>query len=423
MLLRKLYVPEKFLPSGILSTYLLWASDRRITIRVTIPESVHIVNVFNSVPDPNLREGVLLFSRFVTNGYLGLTLAIRPERKNPDTVTIRFEIETGLGLSEVYEKTITLQPVGYKIRGSYNRGVFAKVCNVPAATEDTPHGQGEQEARSAISAAFEQIFRKTSQISADLEDEFRIDGRALIILCPERRLKYDQVISPKNAWPLPKTVKFTSVVPSRVEVTRIPDLTPVPEAVVYIDDGYKLKLNFLAAGERYLLSLEYDFEDFSVFSRLIETGCSVRQPATGNDCFLTCEVSALIKYPDILSRGGYAVTLRDYEIPIDILLQEEAIDQTGTAVQNESFNPNKRREHSSGISPFCSAPDLQKCIKVQKDFSYQSAQWLCDGATNSAGTILPSHVKIIVRIDLSLAKPAADGSISFRYRDLFLKTE
>jgi hypothetical protein len=419
MLIRKLFVPNAFSPEGTLSAYLLWPSDREITVRVTIPDSVRIVNTFNSVPNSNSDDGSLLFSRFTIEGYLGLIFARHFENEIPGSVTLGFEIKTGIGLSEVYEKTITRSSVGNDmslqdpgICRSRDTGGFAEVHDVPPASYITLQGQGEQEERSAISAAFEQVFRKTNQISADLNEEFRIDGRALTILCPERKLKYDQIISPKNAWPLPKTVKFTSVVPSRVVVMRIPELIPVPESVVYTDDGYKLKLNFLTAGERYLLSLEYDFEGCPCLSRLIENVCSITPPKEENDRSITCEVSALIKYPDILSMGGYAVALRDYEIVIDIPLQGKSIDQTVSDEQNSSSLHGGSHAHSKDISPFRFTPDLQKYIEVQKDFSFQSAQWFCDGAAYSAGTIRPSNVKIAVRTDLSLAKPAADGTVS-----------
>jgi hypothetical protein len=429
MLIRKWYVPGDFSFNGKLSAYLLWwPTGQDITIRVTLPDLMRIVDVFNAVPKPGCREFEPVFSRFRIPGYLGLMFEISPGCEIPEMVTLGFEIETGLGLSEVYEKTITLPPVGEdtsppypKICRSWDTGGFAVVPDVPGDAPATLPEQRRQEERSIISSVFEQVFRKTDRISTDLGDEFRIEGRALTILCPERKLKYDQIISPKNSWPLPKTVKFTSVVPSRVEITNVPSLVPVPEAVVYTDDGYKIKLNFLKADERYLLSLEYDFKDFHCLSRLIQHGCSVKPPCNSYDRSITCEICALLKYPDILAMGGYAVTLRDYEISIDIPLQGKTASPESPGGQKGYDSPENSPVLSTGLSLFRSASELRKFIEVQKDFSYLSAQLFCDGAAYSTGTILQSSVKITVRTDLSLAQPAADGSVSLRYRDQFLK--
>ena len=52
MLIRKFLDPSEFSPSGTLSAYLLWPTDQDITIRVTMPGLMRIVDVFNAIPNP-----------------------------------------------------------------------------------------------------------------------------------------------------------------------------------------------------------------------------------------------------------------------------------------------------------------------------------------------------------------------------------
>ena len=140
MLIRKLYIPSEFSPSGTLSAYLLWPTDQDITIRVTIPDLMRIVDVFNAIPEPGSREHEQVFSRFTIPGYLGLTFEACPGREIPETVTLGFDIETGLDLSEVYEKTIAFSPSAKdaslpypKICGPRNTRGFAEISDISGA--------------------------------------------------------------------------------------------------------------------------------------------------------------------------------------------------------------------------------------------------------------------------------------------------
>jgi hypothetical protein len=257
------------------------------------------------------------------------------------------------------------------------------------------------------SGEFEKIFRQTERISTDLKDEFEIEGRALTLLCRERKLKFDQIIVPKKTWPLPKTVKFSSVVPSRVEVTRIPDLRPVPESVVYTDDGYKLKLNFLSAGNHYLLSLEYDFPPTLYLEPMVELSCSPDFSDIPDASRVTCGISALLKYPEILARGGYAVTFRDFESSIIIspVQKVPGPDRVPVSAPTHMFIPKS---------------DLQRYVEVKKDFMFGRAEWTRTNPDEAGGISQPHGISVFILTDLSTGKPAADGILSLRYRELFL---
>jgi hypothetical protein len=310
--------------------------------------------------------------------------------------------EDGSGLSEVYEKQVTLvSPAGTDVPFLLETRIQMENTRNFQTWENNQRFNSLAD-RTVLSEEFENIFRQTDRISADLNDEFEIVGRVLTLLCPERKLKFDQVIVPKKTWPLPKTVKFTSVVPSRVDVTSVPSLRPVPESVVYTDDGYKLKLNFLSAGERYLLSLEYDLPTTLCLEQMVELSSSTVISGVSEVPQITCRICALLKYPDILARGGCAVTFKDVESCIGI--------QPG---------PDRVYE-SAPAHPFITESDLHRYIKVKRDFTFGRAEWICTKPDQTGGISQSRGIRIFIRTDLSTGKPAADGILSFQYSDLFL---
>jgi hypothetical protein len=388
---------------------MLWDADVPITLRIAKPDSLDIRETFNAEPEPDTCPGELVFSRFTTPGYLGLIFSVLPDTTVPVTVTIMITAEDGSGLSEVYEKQVmlfsypgkdlpVLQELCPQMENERNSSVQENISNSDTLTENA-----------VLSEEFEKIFRQTERISTDLKDEFEIEGRALTLLCHERKLKFDQIIVPKKTWPLPKTVKFTSVVPSRVEVTRIPDLRPVSESVVYTDDGYKLKLNFLSAGEQFLLSLEYDFPTMLYLEPMVELSCSPDFSGIPDASRVTCGISALLKYPEILARGEYAVTFRDFEFGIIIPPVQIAPEPDCVPV-------------SAPARLLIPESDLHRYIEAKKDFTFNRAVWT-DTNPDGAGGISPSRgIRVVIRTDLSTGKPAADGILSLRYRDLFLRT-
>lgn len=428
MLIRKFYIADTCLCGEAMATYFLWTIDHKITLRVKMPDELRLIEIFNAEPEPDPYRGEIKFSCFKIPGYLGLTFGAQVEGTAPTNVMIEIVIEDECGLIEEYEKSVTLLPVTgnrhFLLPTICNHQISAGNYQSPEVSEISPARRdkeytGSPDEKTAVYVVFDKIFQKTDRILADLEDEFRIEGRALTLLCSEHKMKYDQIVIPKKTWPLPKTVKFTSVVPSRVEVTRLPDLTPVPESVVYTDDGYKLKLNFLTEGDQYLLSFEYDFPETLCLSSLISLGCSPKIPETLNDLTIICGISAQLKYPEILARGGCALNIRDLEVCIDLPFKPGLSEPDRANVLDSGIGFTGCIPVAAPIHEVIPESDLSNNIVIKKDFTFHSAEWAFRQPANSNDTPRPAVIKLVVRTDLSLGKPATDGVLSLRYRDRF----
>jgi hypothetical protein len=410
MLISKLYVPKTCSQGDRLVTYILWPGNEEITITLTKPELWKIEEIYNHVPPKETNNGVIKFSRSIFKGYLGIILRIPLSEEITRMDKLVFEIDNGSGLSEVYEKEVFVfkQSAVSPATSCNNVREFRtqeqtlleqqpqkdlRCISVPQIISDGPHIHKE---RDIITREMQKIFTKTDIIGNDLRCEFRIEGTHLTLLCQENRLKYDLVLVPVVSRPLPKTVKFTHVIPSRVNIVHLPDLNQIPEAIVYTDDGYKIKLNHLLIGERYLLSLEFRVSDLTVLEVLIDTTCykDMNDPDTTSQNYTIC---ALLKYPEIFHKDSCDIEIHDIGIPVAIRMDRNL---------SEMLDNWKKHKQEHGLSQF-----FENNISVSGDFSSQRKDIRYNFPIHAP---CPDNIRIILYMDLSTSKPAASGILSLK---------
>ncbi len=395
MLVRHLFVPSVCLQGGRMATYVLWPENRMIAVRITKPECFAVEEIFNAVREPGTGEDELVFSRFGMNGYLGVAFKIPVLDTVPETVQLTYAVEAEDGLSEVHTKRVSL--IGSPVHG---RGAPGQ------ALSDTG-GAPVREERDLVSAAVERIYRTMGVIDAELREEFRIEGRQMTISRSEQIQRYDMVLIPEKTYSLPKTVKYMHVAPLRVAITRLPGLVPVPDAIVMADGAYKVNLNHLIPGERYLFSLEYALDDPEFLDIMMERSyCNTLFPGP-DDTLRVYEFSAQLKYPDLLKHDDLSLVFRDIEARVDIDIRQD--------IPARPHPRSCERTIARDLQEFCADPRFRRSIEVTGDFAYVDCWW-SSTEDGSAGP-LPEFVHVVLQTALSPGKPAVSGALLYKCRD------
>ncbi|WP_292410300.1 MULTISPECIES: hypothetical protein [unclassified Methanoculleus] len=394
MLVRNLFVPSSCPQGGRVTTYVLWPESRKVIIRITKPECFTVEEIFNAELEQGTGEDELVFSRFGVNGYLGVVFRAPVLDKASDTMQLTYAVEAEDGLGEVHTKRVNL--IGSPVHGPRLAG------DSPGPALSATGGARVHNERDLVSAAIERIYRTMGVIDAELREEFRIEGRQMTISCSERIQRYDMVLIPEKTYLLPKTVKYTHVVPLRVAIARLPKLVPVPEAVVTADSAYKIKLNRLVPGERYLFSLEYALDNPEFLDLIVERShCNTL--STGPDGARSLyEFGVLLKYPGLLKHNDASLVFRDIEAGVEIDIRRD--------IPARSHLQSCERTIARDLQELCADPRFRCSIEVRGDFVYA-------GCRRSADP-LPEFVHVVLRTDLSPGKPAAAGTLSYKRRHL-----
>lgn len=382
-----------------MATYVLWPEDRKIAVRITKPKCFAVEEIFNAVRESGTGEDELVFSRFGMNGYLGVVFKTLVLDTVPETVQLTYTVKAEDGLREVHTKRVSL--IGSPVHGRrLTRGAPGQALSITGS----PRVHGE---RDLVSAEIERIHRTVDVIDAELQEEFRIEGRQMTISCSERIQRYDMVLIPEKTYSLPKTVKYMHVAPLRVAIARLPGLVPAPDAIVMADGAYKIKLNHLAPGERYLFSLEYALDDPEFLDLMMERSyCNTLFPGP-DDALRVYEFSAQLKYPDLLKHDDLSLVFRDIEARVDIDVRRD--------IPARPHLQSCERTIARDLQEFCADPRFRRSIEVTGDFAYIDCWWSLteDGSTDP----LPEFVHVVLQTDLSPGKPAVSGALSYKCRD------
>ena len=399
MLVRHLFVPSVCLQGGRMATYVLWPENRMIAVRITKPECFAVEEIFNAVREPGTGEDELVFSRFGMNGYLGVAFKIPVLDTVPETVQLTYAVEAEDGLSELHTKRVNL--IGSPVHGRRLTG-GAPGSALPVTGSPWIHDE-----RDLVSAAVERIYRTMGVIDAELREEFRIEGRQMTISRSEQIQRYDMVLIPEKTYSLPKTVKYMHVAPLRVAITRLPGLVPVPDAIMMADGAYKVNLNHLIPGERYLFSLEYALDDPEFLDIMMERSYCSALSTGPDDTLRVYEFSAQLKYPDLLKHDDLSLVFRDIEARVDIDIRRD--------IPARPHPRSCERTIARDLQEFCADPRFRRSIEVTGDFAYVDCWW-SSTEDGSAGP-LPEFVHVVLQTALSPGKPAVSGALLYKCRD------
>jgi hypothetical protein len=310
---------------------------------------------------------------------------------------------------------------------------------------------GAQAGKEIVSAAFNKIFKKAEQIDNEFQNEFRIDGREMTILCPECKQKYDLILIPKKSHLLPKTIKYTHAKPSRVEMTQFSGLVPIPDAIEITEDGYLINVNRLSPGESYIFSLEYNLDSSRFLDRLVDRTWDKDVPTKDDETLRKYEITAQLKFLDVLKRDYGSVVLRDLEMSVDVAVHQDIHtsipgifkQQLETMVefskkQSRSKYHQLMMRHMQlqktkyGGNARDILQDLQEIftefkfrhfIDVKKDFSYRDCIRGSPYFDALPFETYPKLMKVISRTDLTLDRPAADGIVTYKHKEFISEIE
>ncbi len=310
---------------------------------------------------------------------------------------------------------------------------------------------GTHAGKETISALVKKIFKRAEHLEKSVDDYFKIDGQEMTILCPESKQRYSMVIIPKTKIVHDEGIFLDLGKPNSVDFLKVMGLSSMSECVKRGEDGVKLYFEDLSPGELYILNLEYDLENPRVIEQLVERNRPRDIPHNMDDMSKEYEISAQLRYLNILRENYRTLKMENFEINVDVAVhqdintsipdvfrkQMEALvklsQKRGRSDAFKRFRQFENLQHREyGGNSFDILKDLQDVftgthfksfIDVQKDFGYSR----CFRSASHFDTLpfetWPKYMRVIAKTNLSLERPAADGVVVYKHANFISDIE
>lgn len=321
---------------------------------------------------------------------------------------------------------------------------------IPGVNE-TVVALGTSAGKEIISGFIKKMYQRADHLDKTIDDYFKIDGREMTILCPEGKQRYSMAIIPKPIVNHEKGLSFNLGKPTSVDFIKVMGLSSKSEYVETCDDGVKLHLKDLSVGEPYILNLEYELENPRVIEQLVDKNRPRDIPHNLGDTVLKYEVSAQLRYLNILRENYRTLKMENFELNVDVAVHQDintSIPDIFRMQMDALVKLSKKSGRSDSFKKFMSFANLQRgdyggnafsilkdlqdvftnthfkgFIDVQRDFGYAR----CFKSTSYFDTLpfetWPKYMRVITKTNLSLEKPAADGIVVYKHADFISDIE
>ena len=299
--------------------------------------------------------------------------------------------------------------------------------------------------------AIQSLIKKATSIEETTKNGFKIEGREMTILCPDRIQKYSISLTPKKTGVLPKSLKFSNGIPKRVELRQIMGLSQKKEAIKMTNDGFKINMKPLTSGELYILDLEYPIENPRFIESLVERTIPRDVPHKSEEDTVEYEMSAQIKHVGVLKQQYCGVDLRDVDFTVNVAVHQD-VKTTIPGIFHEQLETmvelSKKKGRSEKFRLMMKQMQLQQSkyggkeldilhelydcftpqsfkqfVEIKKDFSYHDCERGSDFYDTLPFPTWPKSMKVVSRTDLNLDKPAADGVLVYQHSDFISEIE
>lgn len=266
---------------------------------------------------------------------------------------------------------------------------------------------------------------------------------------PESTVDYSLAVRiPKNFRSIRKPIKFE--VPSVQRVT-VSSLSPVPKSVrgairnLPSDTGFELVAELLPSDAEIIsMSVTYELEDFSLINNLVSRTHAHEGGGPEQNEYWMC---AQLKHPTVLSERFGRFDLRDVAVSVDVAVHNELklvvpssfirrlkiffdlLRETNPRQQYRVVPTLRRlaKEKTAGreleifrdLDTLFVPTEFSKFIDVMKDFRYSTCQRGREYYDLPMERI-PKKMEVVSRADLTLDKPASEGSLVYK-KDEFMK--
>lgn len=295
-------------------------------------------------------------------------------------------------------------------------------------------------ATEAMSAALDPLNRIIESLRP-----LRPESKSLVIHCPQSSAEVSILVRPGLRRHLLTNLKLGSPAVRRTQLFSLPELADLSYLVSRDDEGWFLDLAQLGSRcESAVLSMEYDIERDRLLQALVSTRseADVRESSDED----TYWMHAALKHLAALETEYGSVDLRDLEVSVDVGVYERlkaALPRTFirriealTELVSER-DRNRRipvmREYLRLARAKSSADDMRRLrdlqslfttghfrqfVDVGRPFHYSAARPGRSGVAISELFDLPKFVEVAARTDLSLRRPAAEGTLTYKARQL-----
>jgi hypothetical protein len=293
--------------------------------------------------------------------------------------------------------------------------------------------------KEVVSGVAKEIHKRSNKVDKSLANAFQIEGREMIIKCPESIQLYSLSVINKKKPRLPKKVHFKFGDVNRVSLKPVMSLVSSQDAVVYHDTGFSLDLRKLEPDQLYLLDIEYNITHPRFLESLVYRKSARETP--GDECTEYWMVAAMKHLHTFKEEYGY-IELRDLDFGVDVAVHQdinmiipsafkdqlETISKLTKKVgRDEKFRLCRRllqlqnrkyggKEHDilKKLKDLFHPPTFQKYVDVLQDFRYNSCERGIDYYETLPIPTWPKYMKVISRTDLSLDQPVADGVVVYQ---------
>jgi len=304
-----------------------------------------------------------------------------------------------------------------------------------------------------VTTTIKGMLKKSENIDKTLSEEFKILGKEMRIECPQSIQHYSVAFETKGSRILPRKKKFNFGKVRRVSLRPIMSLQPITDAISYTENGFEINLKKLEQGTLYLLDIDYFIEDRRFIDALVNK--NVAKESLGDETYEYWMVAQL-KHLDVLKLEFRFIELKDLDFSVDVSVYNEIKmkvpsifrKQLETAVKLLSKHHGGRDEQFKllvqhqqllraqkekyygeifeileDIQEIFSPLTFGKFVDVQKDFYYFNCERGKDFYETLPFPTWPKSMKVISRTDINFNRPAADGLLMFKKRNLMDEIE
>lgn len=297
-------------------------------------------------------------------------------------------------------------------------------------------------AEKVVGRVIDRVMKSVGKVEVGLKkDAFSILGQELTIFCPDNAMKHSMYFGARKS--LLGNRKFPGKV-RNVELKSMIPPRPIYDAVRMLPDGFEIVYKYLPPNvDKYLLEVEYEIEDHNFVRSLVNTE-KAREQSTDNarEYWMAAQLKCLKPLED---EKYYGINIKDLDVIVNVATHQDVKTNIPGSFKREvkiavEWMKSRNREEKHRLSMkhigmkstrpsqkdiFTVLGDLQKVflsrkfkrfIDVGQDFRYHDC---IRGREfyDAPFPTWPKNMDIISRVNLSLEKPAAEGTLTYKHEN------
>lgn len=295
-------------------------------------------------------------------------------------------------------------------------------------------------AEKVVGRVLDRLMKSVGKVENGLKkDAFGILGQELTIFCPENTLKHSMYFEARKS--LFGNRKFPGKV-KNVELKSMIPPRPIYDAVKMLPDGFEIVYKYLPPNvDTYLLEVDYEIEDHNFVRSLVDTKRAREQSIEdAREYWMAAQLRCLKPLED---EKYYGINIRDLDVIVNVATHQDVKTNIPGSFQREvevavEWMKSRNREEKHRLSMkhigmkstrpsqkdiFTVLGDLQKVflprkfkrfIAVGQDFRYYDCVRGREFYDAPFPT-WPKNMDIVSRANLSLEKPAAEGTLTYKH--------